>query len=129
MIENIGRIAAVALIVVILTVLLKKTSPDIAILLPMAFCVVILFLLAQYAGKIISQVESVAESIGLSIAYFSPLLKVVAIAVISKVFADICRDADETAIGNLVETAGAFAAIIVSLPLFSAACELLQELL
>lgn len=129
MIESIGKIAAAALIAAVVAVLLKKTSPDIALLLPIAFCAVILYLLAENAEELISRFRSAVEVTGLSTEYFLPLFKVVAIAVISKTFADICRDADETAIGNLVETAGAFAAIISSLPLFSAAWELLQELL
>ena len=129
MIESLGRIAAVALIVVLFAALLKKTSPAIAIFLPIAFAAFTLYLLTEYAGKIVAQVENAVAAVGLSEEYFLPLFKVVAIAVISKTLSDICRDAEQSAVGNLVETAGAFVAIVLTMPLFSAAWELLQELL
>ena len=40
-----------------------------------------------------------------------------------------CRDAGESAVASVLETAGAAAAIWVSLPLFQAAWELLRSLL
>ena len=59
---------------------------------------------------------------------FTPLLKTAAIALISRVGSDLCRDAGESAMASLVETAGAFGAILVSLPLMEAVWEMLQVL-
>ena len=58
-----------------------------------------------------------------------PLLKTVAISLISRIGGALCRDAGEGAMAGLVEMAGAFAAILVSLPLFRAAWQMLEELL
>ena len=41
----------------------------------------------------------------------------------------LCRDAGEGAMASLVEIAGAFAAILVSLPLFRAAWRMLEGLM
>ena len=60
---------------------------------------------------------------------FVPLLKTVAISLISRIGGALCRDAGEGAMAGLVEMAGAFAAILVSLPLFRAAWQMLEELL
>ena len=59
---------------------------------------------------------------------FTPLLKTAAIALISRIGSDLCRDAGESAMASLVETAGAFGAILVSLPLMEAVWEMLQVL-
>ena len=58
-----------------------------------------------------------------------PLLKTVGIALISRAGGALCRDAGEGAMAGLVEMAGAFAAILVSLPLFRAAWQMLEGLL
>ena len=129
MMDSVWRVAVIALIAAAFAALLKKTSPDLALLLPIAFCVVVLYRFAEYASRSAAAVKSEIEALGLSSAYFLPLFKITAVAVISKVCADICRDADESAIGSTVETVGAFAAIVLSAPLFTAAWELLQELL
>ena len=66
---------------------------------------------------------------GLSAELFVPLLKTVGIALISRTGGALCRDAGEGAMAGLVEMAGAFAAILVALPLFRAAWQMLEGLL
>ena len=60
---------------------------------------------------------------------FQPLLKTVCIALICRTGSDLCRDAGEGALASVLETAGAVAAIVVSLPLFRAVWDLLESLL
>ena len=64
----------------------------------------------------------------LPVQLFVPLVKTVGIALICRTGSDLCRDAGESAIGSVLETAGAVAAIVVSLPLFRSAWELLRSL-
>ena len=51
------------------------------------------------------------------------------IALLSRTGSDLCRDAGEGAMASVLETTGAVAAIVVSLPLFRSAWELLGSLL
>ena len=129
MMESIGRIAAIAIIVTVLVTLLKKTSPDMALLVTLAVCGAVFIFFVEFADEILTGLNEGLDQIGISAELFMPLIKTVAIAVITKTGGDICRDAGENAIGNLMETAGAFAAVVLALPLFTAAWELLQELL
>lgn len=129
MIDAIWRIVAVALVAAGIATLLKKTSPDMAFVLTITVCCAVVGAFAKYADNFAVQFRQGISAVGLPEELFLPLIKTVAIAVITKTAGDICRDVGESGIGNLVETAGAFAAIVLSLPLFSAAWELLQELL
>ena len=129
MIDSAWRILAVALMAAAIAVLLKKTSPDMAFVLSLTVCCATLGIFAKFADGIIIKFEQGIASAGLSEELFLPLVKTVASAVITKTAGDICRDAGESAIGNLVETTGAFASIVLSLPLFTAAWTLLQDLL
>ena len=123
--ETAAKIGAVCLLGALLTALLKKTSPDTALLLALAVCVVVLTALARGLEEVISFLRELLDWVEL----FVPLLKTVAIALISRVGGALCRDAGEGAMASLVEIAGAFAAILVSLPLFRAAWRMLEGLM
>ena len=74
-------------------------------------------------------VREVMQWGGVESALIAPHFKTVAIALISRTGADLCRDAGEGAMASLVETAGAFGAVVVSLPLFGAVWELLSGMI
>ncbi len=129
MMDTVWRILAIVLIAAVIVTLLKKTSPDMAYLLTLAVCCMAVFLFAEFADQITQNFQRIFSVIDLPEEIFLPLLKIVAIAIMTKIGADICRDAGESAFGNLVETAGAFTAVLVALPLFTVAWDLLQELI
>lgn len=129
MMEPVWRILAAALLAAVLAVFLKKTSPDMAFLLTIAACCCLVGFISKFAGEIVEKFQTALGMIDLPEELFFPLVKTVGLAVLTKTAGDLCRDAGESGIGNLVETVGAFAAVALSLPLFAAAWELLQELL
>lgn len=123
------KITAVCLVGALLATLLKKTSPPMGLLVSVALCVAVLAVLLGLLGECTAFLQQLTELGGLSMELFVPLIKTVAIALISRLGGALCRDAGESAAASLVEVAGAFAAILVSLPLFTAAWELLEGLL
>lgn len=127
--DTAAKIAAVCLLGTVLTLLLKKTSPDMSLLLALAVCVIVLAMLAKELEAVAGFLRELLERGGLSDELFAPLLKTVGIAIISRTGGALCRDAGEGAMAGLVEMAGAFSAILVSLPLFRAAWQMLEGLL
>lgn len=123
------RFCALCLIGALLAVLLKRTNPDMALLLAAAVCGAALLLLTEPLEEIRDVFQQLADGGQLPVELFTPLVKTVGIALISRTGSDLCRDAGEGAMGSLIETAGAVTAILVSLPLFQAAWELLCSLL
>ena len=113
--ETVIRLSALCLTGALLAVLLKRTNPDMALLLALAVCGAVLLLLAEPLQEIRD--------------FFTQLVKTVGIALVSRTGSDLCRDAGEGAMASLVETAGAVTAILVSLPLFQAAWDVLRSLL
>ena len=69
-----------------------------------------------------------AEPGGLPPELLAPLVKTLGIALVSRLGTEICRDAGQGAMAAVLETAGAFGAVLVSLPLVRAAWELLRSL-
>ena len=125
--ETAARIAAVCLLS--LTALIKKTSPDTALLLALAVCVAVLAALARGLEQVTDFLRELLDWGGLSAELFTPLLKTVAIALVSRTGGALCRDAGEGAMAAVVEMSGAFAVVLVSLPLFRAAWQMLEGLL
>ena len=125
---ELGRIAAICLIGIVLTLLLEKNHPELAILLAIAVCAGMLFFYLGRVKIILSVLEQMAQAGGISSDLLEPLLKTVGIALISHTGAELCRDAKQGAVATVVETAGAFSAIIVSIPLLKAVWELLLEI-
>lgn len=122
------RFCALCVTGALLAVLLKRTNPDMALLLALAVCGAALLLLAEPLEEIRDFLTQLADGGQLPAELFAPLVKTVGVALVSRTGSDLCRDAGESAIGSVLETAGAVAAIVVSLPLFRSAWELLRSL-
>ena len=85
--------------------------------------------LLQEAGEIWNFLWDLTERTGVPQAVFSPLMKTVGIAIVTKIGSDLCRDAGESALASLVETAGAICAILAALPLLQSVIELVEEMI
>ena len=120
---------ALCLVGALLAVLLRRSGPDMALLLALAVCGAALALLAEPLGSLRDFLEEAAAWGDLPVQLFEPLVKIVGIALVSRTGSDLCRDAGESAVASVLETVGAVAAILVALPLFQAAWELLGSLL
>ena len=123
------KAAAVCLLGTLLATLVKKTSPDMALLLALAVCAVVLTALVRGLEEITAFLQELLERGGLSAELFTPLLKTVGIALVTRTGGALCRDAGEGAMAAVVEMSGAFAVVLVSLPLFGAAWQMLEGLL
>ena len=123
------RVTALCLTGALLAVLLHRSGGEMALLLSLAVCGVAAMVLMEPLEELRDFWEEAAAWGELPVELFTPLIKTVGIALLSRIGSDLCRDAGEGAIASVLETAGAVAAIAVSLPLFRAAWELLRSLL
>ena len=124
-----GKIVDVCLVGAVLTLLLHKNHPELAVLLALSVCVGVLVFALRGMGSILALLEQMAGAAGLSSELLSPLLKTVGIALVSRTGAELCRDANQGAMASVVEAAGAFTAVLVSIPLLGAVWELLRGML
>ncbi|MBP3493642.1 MAG: stage III sporulation AC/AD family protein [Oscillospiraceae bacterium] len=127
--ETVFQITAVCLLVAVLAALLKKNTPELALVLAATAAVVVLLVLVNTLGEIISFLQRLLDAGGLPQDLFVPLFKVSAIALVSRIAGELCRDAGENATAVLVDISGAIGAVVVSLPLFEAVWEILQSLI
>lgn len=126
---ELGKIAAICLVGIVLALLLQKNNPELAILLALAVCVGVLLFGLGHMKSVLAMLEQMAQAGGLPSDLLQPLLKTVGIALVSRTGAELCRDADQKAMASVVEAAGAFSAVVVSIPLLGAVWELLRGML
>lgn len=126
---ELGKIIAICLIGAVLTLLLEKSHPELAILLALSVCAGLLLFGLSRLGTVLSALKQLVQAGGLSSDLLQPLVKTVGIALVTRTGAELCRDAKQGAMASVVEMAGAFCAIIVSLPLLGAVWELLRGML
>lgn len=127
--ETVLRMSALCLTGALLAVLLRRSGGEMALLLALAVCGTATSLLLEPVQELRSFWEEAAAWGDLPLELFQPLIKTVGIALLSRTGSELCRDAGEGAMASVLETAGAVAAVVVSLPLFRAAWELLGSLL
>jgi len=113
----------------LLALVVKRGSPESALLLTLGAAAVVLLSLAGSLETLVEFLERLVEESGLSRELFIPLYKTVGIALVVKIGGSLCRDAGESALSSVVETAGAVCALLAALPLLRAVLALLLELM
>ena len=127
--EIMVRIAAVGLTAAVLGTVLKKSAPELALLLVVAAGVWILTLTLDGLGAVAALMEELAGVSGLSEELLEPVAKTVALSILTKLTAEICRSAGESGLASFVELGGTVAALVVALPLMRAVAVLMAEML
>ena len=113
----------------VMALLLKRSAPELGFALSAAVCLLAAALAAQTMAGLTDLLSVLREETALSPAVVTPVFKCVGIGIVTRLSAELCRDAGEAALGSVVETAGAVCALLVALPLLRTVLELLMELM
>lgn len=113
---EIMQVIAVGFIGTILTIMLKKQSPEIGMLTAVATGLIIFLFICGRMGQLILLLKDMAEKAGISGGYFAIVLKVTGIAYLCQFGMQICADAGQNAIASKIELAGKILIMAVSAP-------------
>ena len=127
--EAMAKLAAVGVTAVVLSAVLRKNTPELALLLALAAGLWMLALTAEGLGAVAALIQELADQAGLPEALLEPVMKTVALSILTKLTVEICRSAGEGGVAAFVETAGAVLALTVALPLVRAVAQMMGELL
>ena len=123
--------AALCVIAALLGLVLRRSNPEITLLLALAaavFCLCWHLAVTEPLTELLRFLERLAEQSGVSRTLLTPLYKTVGIALVVKVGGGLCRDAGESALAAALEFAGTVCALLTALPLLRAVLELITEL-
>ena len=118
--ESVVRLAAAAVAAALCAVVVKQHAREVGAVLALAAGALLLGAALGAIEEVRALADELGELIGLSPAVLAPVLKTVGIAILTRIAAELCRDAGEGGIAAAAETAGAAAAALAALPLLRA---------
>lgn len=127
--DIITKAAAICVAASVIVLLIRKNSPELALLLATAAAVAVIAACSGAVSDIVASVKGIAEKAELDLTVLSILFKTVAVSVITRLSADVCRDGGQAAAASAVELCGAVSALYLALPLIEAAVKTVEELL
>lgn len=119
------RLAALCAVCVLPVALLRKKTPEQALLLTIAVLAVAAARCLSLAAPLLEELRALLARAGLETAYLSILLKTTAAALVTRFCADLCKDGGSQALAAAVEAVGAAASLAIAMPLLQAVVELL----
>ena len=127
--EQIMKIAAVAILASAFSILVGQREKIMALLLSLAACLVILVLGIRFLEPVRSVLEQLEDLSGLSAVVTAPLMKVTGIGLLTQIACGVCADAGENALAKIVEVSGSILALSASMPLLASVLSLMEQLL
>ncbi|MBO2945122.1 stage III sporulation protein AD [Paenibacillus sp. F411] len=123
------QIVGIGLISTILILIIKEQKPLFAFLLTVTTSVVIFLFLAGKIGTVITMLEDLAERSGVQIIYLKTVLKIIGIAYIAEMGAQVVRDAGQESIASKIEMAGKVLILVLAVPIIGIIIETVLKLL
>lgn len=113
----------------VLTLVLKKQSPELSLLLTLAACAAVSCLLVHLLEPVLTLAASLAARAELEDRLTAPLWKCLGLGLLTELTSAVCTDAGQSALAKLAELGGALLCLTVSLSLLQAVLALIEELL
>ena len=123
------RVAAVGVLAAVLGAVLRRGTPELALLLALCAGLWMLGAVADGLGAAVELMEELSQMAGLEEELLEPVVKTVALSILTKVASEVCRSAGESGVAAFVETAGTVLALAAALPLTRAVTTLMAQLL
>ncbi len=126
--EEMVKLAAVSLAMVIMFQLVKDGSGSIAFAFYAICAFVVLAFVIRTGGVLFTEVKRLTLLGGISSGLLTPMLKVLGITLCSRITAELCRDGGNRALATQVELFAVLASVICMLPLFEEVLNLIGSL-
>ena len=127
--DNILKLAAVAVTAALCATVVRKTAPEVSMVLALAAGALILASSLDALNAVVETMNELSDTAGLSPALLSPVLKTAGIAVMIRVAGEVCRDAKEGGLAAFLEIAGSAAALLTAIPLLKTVLSMITGLL
>lgn len=121
------QIVVLGLVGTILSVSLKKASPNFSLMIGLVTGIIIFLFMAEYLKRVIDILVKLTQSAGVNAAYMEVVLKIMGIAYIARFGAELCKDAGENSVASKIDLAGKVLIAVTSAPVILALMEMIQN--
>lgn len=117
------------IIAVFLSITLQKQQKDMALLLSIGVCSMILVVMVQYLKPVFTFMERLRQLTGLDNETTAIVLKAVGVGMIAEIAEAVCSDSGNGTMAKTVQMLSGAAILTLSLPLMETLIELIQKIL
>jgi stage III sporulation protein AD len=114
---DIVQIVGLGFVVTLLSLIIKRERPEIALQLSLALAAIIFLLVLTKIGTVLNLFRDLAEKANISQMYLNTILKIIGIAYIAEFGAQVCKDAGEGAVASKIELAGKVMVMVMAIPI------------
>ncbi len=126
--ELIYKASALALLSAVVSLLLKKQNPEAALMLSVLTAVGILIASMGLLNGLQELREQIRKILGGSEVLIAPIMKCLAIAIVTRIAAELCKDSAQNATAAAVEIAGTVCAVSTVMPLLMSVLKMIGGL-
>lgn len=113
---GIFQIVLIGILGAVLTLLMKKHNPALAIVISLATGVLIFLTVLPLFAETVGFIRHLGEMAGGIGEYTTLALRVIGVAYIAEIGASVCHDANETAIAAKIDIAGRVIILVLAMP-------------
>ena len=114
---SVYAIIGISAIIAVLSVSLKKYSPEYSMLMIIMTGIFLIFNILKMLDPVFSEIKKLSENLGIFKDHIFILLKDLAISFLTQFSSDTCIDAGQTSLASKIEIAGKVLILSASLPL------------
>lgn len=127
--EEFWKAAAVLILTVIFSTAIGKTGKDIAVVLNVAACCIVILVALHYLSEVVAFLWELSSQTDQLNTVMGTLLKISGIALMSELTGLISSDAGNSSLGKAMQILGNAAILFLSLPLLESFLTIIQEIL
>ena len=115
--ELLIKCAALAVFSAVAALLIRRVNPELSLLIGASAAIVILLSALALFREVLDAAKETERIFGSRLIEARPILKCLGIAVTTRLGADLCRDASQSALAAAMETAGTLCAAAAAMPM------------
>jgi len=122
------KVAAVAVAGAVIGLVIKKSSPDMTLMLGLVLSLAAVFAAVDLITSVVEFIRDLAEAANVSPAVLAVVFKTVGVSIVTRIASDVCKDAGQSSVASGVELVGSLTALYVALPLFETVVGMIRSL-
>jgi len=122
------KVAAVAVAGAVIGLVIKKSSPDMTLMLGLVLSLAAVFVAVDLITSVVEFIRDLAEAANVSPAVLAVVFKTVGVSIVTRIASDVCKDAGQSSVASGVELVGSLTALYVALPLFETVVGMIRSL-
>jgi stage III sporulation protein AD len=123
------KVLAAAVVGSALGLVIRKNSPEFSLLVAIAVSMLAVYISAEIILEILDFLRETAAAANVPNAALAVVLKTVGVSIVTRIVADVCRDAGQSSASSGVEFMGAVTSVYIALPLFRTVLDMISGLI